>query len=169
MPTIAEILASKKAAAASAAVPPAANVPLPITLAQRAAQKQEEADDRDLLTRLTPPPLGKSLVLSKELPAAFPNGEPRGQMTPITGPRALGATEGETLDLTPLHADECIKDWHKAATAFSTELCIMRDPVDTERAWLAVRLEEDPRHPLLLKDLPIYEHPMTVRPVSEPF
>jgi hypothetical protein len=176
MPTITEILAAKKAAAATAvaagqpvtyanAVPAAPKK----TLAQAAAEKIEDAD---LLKRLTPPTLGKSLVLSKELPADHPNGEPRGQMTPIKGPddiRSLGETEGEALPLAPLAADKCIKDWHKALTAFETELVIMNDPVDPERAWLAVRMEEEPMNPLLLKALPFYEHPRTVRPASEPF
>jgi len=170
MPTITEILAAKKAAAAGVAPQPAATPAAPNkTLAQAAAEKIEDAD---LLKRLTPPTLGKSLVLSKDLPADHPNGEPRGQMTPIKGPdeiRSLGETEGEALPLAPLAADKCIKDWHKALTAFETELVIMSDPLEPERAWLAVRMEEEPMNPLLLKALPFYEHPRTVRPASEPF
>lgn len=168
MPTIAQILAAKKAGQTVSA--PAAPKE---TLAQRAAAAEA-------IDRIDPP--GKStaaaarrtvtgLILNKDMPCA-PKGEPRGQATPIAGPelpRCLGASEGETIDVTPLAADQCIKDWHKAANAFSTELVIMRDPVDPERAWLAVRLEEEPLHPLLLKDLPIYDHPRAFRKPNEPF
>jgi hypothetical protein len=174
MPTIAEILAAKQAAATTTTTPPANNESQPrMTLAERAAKAKEDAEVKAAIDRIDPP--GKreaaaarkaaatGIVLSQEMPV--PKGENRGQATPIKGPediapRSLGATEGETIDVTPLHADEAIKDWHKAVNAFSTDLVIMRDPVDPERAWLAVRLEEDPRHPLLIKDLPIYEHPM---------
>jgi len=173
MPTISEILAAKKAAAAGVAPQPAALPAAPKkSIAQAAA---EVAEDNALLARLTPIPLGKpSLVLSKELPATTPTGEPRGQATPIKGPdeiaqRCLVETEGETFDQTPLEADPCIKDWHKAVNAFSTDLCIMRDPIDPERAWLAVRLEDEPMHPLLLRDLPLYEHPRTARQANHPF
>jgi hypothetical protein len=84
-------------------------------------------------------------------------------------PRSLGASDGETIDMTPVQADSCIKDWHKAVNAFSTDLVIMRDPVDPERAWLAVRLDEAPDHPLLLKDFLIYDHPRMHRQPTEPF
>lgn len=167
MPTIAEILASKQAKAAAAE---------PTQPTQPVAPREslaEMAEAKAAIDRIDPP--GKSavataarksagLILNRELPAP-PQPEPSGPDLP----RALGQTEGEAIDMTPLAADPCIKDWHKAVTAFSTELCLVRDPVDPERAWLAVRLDEDPMHPLLLKDLMLYEHPRTQRPPNEPF
>jgi hypothetical protein len=165
--TIAEIIAAKKGAAAAPAT--------------KKETLRERVENDALEARLAPvkPAVATAarkaagLVLNKDMPAN-PQGEPRGQATPVRGPedmapRSLGASEGETIDMTPLEADPCILDWHKAVNAFSTELCIMRDPVDPERAWLAVRLDEEPLHPLLLKDLPIYEHPRAHRKPNEPF
>jgi hypothetical protein len=42
----------------------------------------------------------------------------------------------------------------------------MRDPVDSERGWLALRLDGQPL-PLLLKSFMLFDHPQTVR--SQPF
>jgi len=177
MPSLSEILAAKKAAAAAAnsaehdAPPPAPKK----SLAQVAAEKAEEKADDDLLTRLSPPPLGKpSLVLSKDLPAAHPNGEPRGQATPIKElppqetRRSLSETEGEGVPLLPLESTPEETLWRIAMTGFESELCLMTDPVDAERAWLAVRFTET-HPPILLHSLPLYQHPRTVRPEGEPF
>jgi len=178
MPTIAEIIAARQAAKNQ----PAASAPQKVSNDTTATAPKESIADRvatkEAIDRIDPP--GKSeaaanarkasgLILNRNMPGSP---EPRGQATPIAGPdlpRSLGATEGETIDVTPLEADECIKDWHKAVNAFATDLCIMRDPVDPERAWLAVRLEEAPRHPLLIKDLLIFDHPLAHRNPSEPF
>jgi hypothetical protein len=184
MPTISEILAAKKAAAAGNGymAPPAKvqayadnnGLPPRQSLAALAAEKAEDKADDDLLTRLSPAPLGKSrpsLVLSKDLPATTPNGEPRGQATPITdGPprRSLSETQGEGIPATPITATPMETLWHLAMTGFESELCLMTDPVDAERAWLAVRFTED-HPPILLHALPIYQHPRTVRPANEPF
>jgi hypothetical protein len=173
MPTIAEILAAKKAAAAK----PEAREQKPEVRKETLA---ELAEAKACIDRIAPPGKqaaaasarkGAGLILNRDMPAPA-NGEPRGQATPVAGPdlpRSLGASDGETIDMTPLNADSCIKDWHKAVNAFSTELCIMRDPIDPQRAWLAVRLEEDPLRPLLLKDLMIYDHPLAHRHPDEPF
>ena len=149
MPSIAEIIAAKKAKAA--------------------VKTQVSNEDRELdeaLDRIDPPKKHKALVLSAStpLPAADV-----AQTAHYKDRRSLGETDGEGIDLTPLTADQCIKDWHKAVNAFSTDLCIMRDPIDPERAWLAVRLEDEPMHPLLLRDLPLYEHPRTARQANQPF
>jgi hypothetical protein len=175
MPTIAEILASKKAAASAAVA-----TGQPVTYASTAPRETlaERAELKAAIDRIDPPgksarrEAAKGIVLTMDLPPAFKNGEPRGQAHPIKGPeelRSLSLTEGEALPLAPMEADPCIKDWHRAMTAFETELVVMNDPLDPERAWLAVRLDEDPLHPLLLKALPFYEHPRTVRPENEPF
>lgn len=177
MPTIAEIVAAKKAAAANGTL----NIERQTSNIE--GKKKETLSERielDALdARLAPvkPEAAASarktagLILNREMPA-LPNGEPRGQATKVAGPdvpRSLGSSDGEGIDVTPLDADACIKDWHKAVNAFATDLCIMRDPLDPQRAWLAVRLEDEPLHPLLIKDLLIYDHPMAERRPNEPF
>lgn len=170
MPSIAEIIAARIAAKQAAAAPD--------TTPRESMTEKLELDALDARLAPVKPTVAAAarkatgIVLSRDLPPSSPNGEARGQATPIKGPedrRSLGETEGEGIDMTPMAADECIKDWHKAVNAFSTDLCIMRDPIDPERAWLAVRLEDEPLHPLLLRDLPLYEHPRTPRPTNQPF
>jgi len=84
-------------------------------------------------------------------------------------PRALSMTEGESLDLTPVNADELTARWHSCLNAFETELCVMRDPRDSERAWLALRLSGREEDPLLLKSFMLFDHPRQVRQANEPF
>lgn len=176
MPTIAEILAAKKAKAAGTS-----NVerPTPNVEPKRKETLAERLEMDAVLDRIDPP--GKQaaaatarkmvgLVLSKDMP--LPPGENRGQATPIKGPedlRSLGQPMGEAIDLTPLEADDCIRNWHKAVAAFDTDLVLMRDPMDPQRAWLAVRLEEAPMDPILIKSLPLFEHPRAHRQPAEPF
>lgn len=148
MPSIAEIIAAKQAAQQNTNAAPA-------------------------------PPVGKpktaGIVLSKDLPPDMKNGEPRGQRTPITDTpprperRSLSEPEGEAIPLTPVDATKEVATWHEAMNAFQTDLCLMRDPLNPEFAWLAVRLESQPTNPILLHKLPFWEHPRTVRPDSQPF
>ena len=77
--------------------------------------------------------------------------------------RALGDPTGETIDMTPQNATQAQAAWHAAYNAFETELCLMRDPTDSEVAWLAVRLDGQEDWPILLKSFPLYEHPRMVR------
>jgi hypothetical protein len=162
MPTIQQILASRAAQKAGGAPAPAAPRE---TLAERAATKEA-------IDRIDPPGKrerapARGLVLNKDMPV--PPRENRGQATPVTGPenRALGATNGELIDMTPANADPAKTAWHKALVSLETELCLVRDPSDPERAWLAIRLTD--QRPLLIKDFLIYDHPDTARPVSDPF
>jgi hypothetical protein len=152
MPTIAELIAAKKAAAAQAESP----APAPQS------------------------PLGKprtaGLVLTKDMPKGMENGEPRGQRTPIaeTLPnqmekRSLSEADGEAIPLTPTNASAAVSMWHEAMNAFQSDLCLMRDPNNPEYAWFAVRLDHLPSDPILLHRLPLYEHPRTVRAENEPF
>ena len=80
-------------------------------------------------------------------------------------PRALSQTEGESLDLTPANADELTARWHDCLNAFETELCVMRDPQDSERAWLALRLSGREEAPLLLKSFILFDHPQQTRDI----
>lgn len=151
MPSIKEIIAAKAAAAAAAAA------------------KESSATTYN---QGKPKPAG--IVLSRELPPEMQNGEPRGQRTPITDTppeerRSLSEPEGEAIPMTPVNPTAEIATWHEAMNAFQTELCLMRDPLSPEYAWLAVRLESQPRNPILLHKLPFWEHPRTVRPDNQPF
>lgn len=156
MPTIAELIAAKKAAEQAAAAQAESPAPAPQS------------------------PLGKprtaGLVLTKDMPKGMENGEPRGQRTPIaeTLPnqmdrRSLSEADGEAIPLTPTNASKAVSMWHEAMNAFQSDLCLMRDPNNPEFAWFAVRLDHLPSDPLLLHRLPLYEHPRTVRPDNEPF
>lgn len=107
MPTIAQIIAAKKAAASKAEP------------AQQADPMLEAA-----IARIDPPSLGKR------------------------------------------RADAATTAWHQATNAFESELCLMRDPTDSERGWLALRLDGQ-EMPLLLKSFMLFDHPQTVR--SQPF
>jgi hypothetical protein len=91
----------------------------------------------------------------------------KGRLTPAeeSEPRALGMTEGESLDLTPVNADETTANWHACLNALETELCVMRDPVDSERAWLALRLSGREESPLLLKSFMLFDHPRQTRDI----
>lgn len=175
MPTIAEILAAKKAAAAK-----------PETREQRSDVRKETLAERlenDALdARLAPvkPSVATAarkaarLILSKDLPSDMPNGEPRGQATPIAGPpeeRALSVTSGEVIDATPTGADPVTAAWHSAMCSLESELCVMRDPTDPEACWLALRSAGPVSVPLLLHRLPwlLWEHPHQERQPNEPF
>ena len=150
MPTIAQILAAKKSATAKA---------------------DPEADALDARLAPVKPAVATAarkqagIILSKELPPA--------QAIPIVGPqddrRSLGSSEGETIDLTPMTATQAEATWHAAVNSFETELCLMRDPLDPERAWIAVRMDGQEQWPILLKSLPLYEHPRTARDGGIPF
>jgi len=82
--------------------------------------------------------------------------------------RQLGSDHGEQIDMTPVNADQPTIQWHAALNAFESELCLMRDPADSEVAWLAVRTAGQAQ-PILLKSLPLFEHPRQVRPDNVPF
>lgn len=174
MPTIAEIIAAKKAATAA----PIAATAAPIeTIAERIATKEaiDRIDPPGKLAVATQARKSASLILNRNMPPSHPNGEPRGQATPISGPpeepepRSLSETELEAIPMVPLDADEKLATWHAALNAFESELCLMTDPKDPERAWIAVRLDGQEHLPILLKSLPLYEHPRTQRPENAPF
>lgn len=180
MPTIAEILAAKQAAKA-----PGAAEPRPaekkLTLSEKAAEIEKEREVTEAIDRIDPP--GKQerreanrrttgLILNRNMPVPE-KGESRGQATPIGGPeqRALAATSGELIDMTPEDAAPETAAWNSAMIALESELCVMRDPADPEACWLSLKSAGMDRKPLLLHRLPwlIYEHPEAERPENEPF
>jgi len=176
MPTIAEIIAAKKAKESSvlgSRTPVAKNSPT--------GSIAERLEVKAAIDAIDPP--GKpaaaanarkmaGLILNKDMPCAP---ESRGQSTPITGPpeepepRSLSMTDGEAIPLVPTTANQQEEAWHAALNAFESELCLMQDPKDPERAWIAVRLDGQEQWPILLKSFPFYQHPRTERPDNEPF
>ena len=148
--TIAEIIAAKKRAAAPAA-----------PQAPQADPVLEAAIDR-----IAPPSLGKrraGLVLSASTPMPAADIAEKAHHAEL---RSLSLPQGEALPVLPVAADAATTAWHAAINAFESELCLMRDPVDSERGWLALRLDGQPL-PLLLKSFMLFDHPQPVR--SQPF
>lgn len=176
MPTIAEILAAKKAVPSTQPAPPAGKK---LTLAELAAAKEQEREAEAAIDRIDPP--GKQerreanrrtvgLVLNRNM-SVPEKGEPRGQATPIGGPeeRALAATSGELIDMTPEDATPETAAWNSAMIALESDLCVIRDPADPEACWLALTSAGPDRKPLLLHRLPwlLYEAPAEA--TGEPF
>lgn len=149
MPTIAEIIAAKKAAAANH-IKPAPAPPKPT-----AADLEVEA----AINRIDPPGKRRAgLVVSANKPLAPAE---IAEKTAHKEERSLSATQGEAIPMTPSNADAEMQTWHAAINAFETELCVMRDPQDSEVVWLAVRSYRDGLPPILLHRLPwtLWEHP----------
>lgn len=147
--TIAEIIAAKKAAAASQPKPaPAPPKPTAADLELEAA-----------INRIDPPGKRRAglVVSAKPLPA--PAMTPQQPAQPEE--RSLSATQGEAIPMTPINADAETQTWHAALNAFDSELCVMRDPMDSEVVWLAVRSYRDGMPPILIHRLPwtLWEHP----------
>jgi hypothetical protein len=148
--TIAEIIAAKKRSAAPAA-----------PQAPQADPVLEAAIDR-----IDPPSVGKrraGLVLSASTPLPAAVVAEKAHHAEL---RSLSQPQGEALPVLPVAADAATTAWHAAINAFESELCLMRDPVDSERGWLALRLDGQAQ-PLLLKSFMLFDHPQTVR--SQPF
>lgn len=151
MPTIAEIIAAKKAAAAGAIAHGIAAIP-----------KKPTAADLELeaaINRIDPPGKRRAgLVVSNKTPMAPAE---IAEKAAYREERSLSATQGEVIPMTPSNADAETQTWHAAINAFETELCVMRDPQDLEVVWLAVRSYRDGMPPILIHRLPwtLWEHP----------
>lgn len=147
MPTIAEIIAAKKAAAASQPVAPTVKESLTVDPMLEAA-----------INRIDPPGKRKGLVVSaKPLPA--PATTPQQPAQPER--RAISQTFSEAINMTPVEADAEETTWHEAMTAFESQLCVMRDPNEPDVIWLAVRPNRQGLPPILIHRLPwtLWEHP----------
>jgi hypothetical protein len=142
MPTIAEIIAAKKAAAGSTPAKPA-----PSTQPTAADLEVEAA-----INRIDPPGKRRAgLVVSNKTPL-----QPAviAEKVAHKENRSLSQTSGEAIPMVPVNADPEEQTWHAALNAFETELCLMRDPQDSEVAWLAVRSYRAGMPPILLHRLP---------------
>jgi hypothetical protein len=150
MPTILEIIAAKKAAAA----------------AQPVTNRPELDPTPDLMleaaiNRIDPPAAGKrraGLVLSAKTPL-----QPSevAEKTHHRELRSLSQPEGEAIPLTPCNASQEVSTWHEAMNAFESQLCVMRDPQDSGAVWLAIRADRDGLPPILLHRLPwtLWDYP----------
>jgi len=140
--TIAEIIAAKKAAAGSTPAKPA-----PSTKPTAADLEVEAA-----INRIDPPGKRRAgLVVSNKTPL-----QPAviAEKVAHKENRSLSQTSGEAIPMVPVNADPEEQTWHAALNAFETELCLMRDPTDSEVAWLAVRSYRAGMPPILLHRLP---------------
>lgn len=158
--TIAQIIAAKKAAAASQPKPAPAP-PQPTT----ADLELEGAIDR-----IDPPALGKrraGLILSSKTP--LPKAE-IAEKAAHAERRSISLPAGEAIPMVPLNADKEMRTWHEALNAFESELCVMRDPKESEVIWLAVRSSRKGMPPILLHRLPwlLWDYPRTPTDL-EPF
>lgn len=151
MPTIAEIIAAKKAAAAGAIAHGIATIP-----------KKPTAADLELeaaINRIDPPGKRRAgLVVSANKPLAPAEIEKKAAQPEE---RSLSATQGEAIPMTPSNADAETQTWNAALNAFESELCVMRDPQDSEVVWLAVKSYRDGMPPILIHRLPwtLWDHP----------
>lgn len=151
MPTIAEIIAAKKAAAAGAIAHGIATIP-----------KKPTAADLELeaaINRIDPPGKRRAgLVVSINTPL-----QPAilAEKAAHKENRAISQTFSEAINMTPFKADAEETTWHEAMTAFESQLCVMRDPQDSDVVWLAVRPNREGLPPILIHRLPwtLWEHP----------
>jgi hypothetical protein len=157
MPTIAEIIAAKKAA--NTAAQPVTNRP-----------ELDLSHDPMLeaaINRIDPPSAGKrraGLVLSAKTPLQPAEVAMKAHHAEL---RSLSQPQGEAIPLTPCNATKEVETWHEATNAFESQLCAMRDPQDSDVVWLAIRADRDGLPPILLNRLPWtlwdYPHPPTDR------
>lgn len=171
-PTIAEIIAAKKAAANKDATSLSS---LAQSLAGQSIMPVETMaamiDAKAVIDRIDPPSAGKQragLVLSASTPLPPADIAQKAHHAEL---RNLSRTSGEGIDMTPAAADKETATWHAALNGFESDLVVMRDPESPETCWLAVRPLRPGLPPILLHRLPwtIWEHPQTIRPEDIPY
>ena len=148
MPTIAEIIAAKKAAA---------KPPLPTVNESLSVDLELEA----AIDRIDPPAAGKrraGLVLSAKTPLQPAETAEKAHHAAL---RRLSQPEGDAIPLTPCNATQEVETWHEAMNAFESQLCVMRDPLDSDVIWLAIRADRDGLPPILIHRLPwtLWDYP----------
>jgi len=158
VPTIAEIIAAKKAAAAGKAL--AAPQAAPVDVALEAA-----------IDRIDPPSVGKrraGMVLSASAPLPQADIAEKAHHSEL---RSLSRSKGEAVPMVPADADKETQTWHAALNSFETQLCVMRDPNEPEVIWLALQAHRPELPPILLHRLPwiLCEHPATPREENAPY
>jgi hypothetical protein len=156
MPTIAEIIAAKKAA----------NAKFKDHVADAYAKHPSQPTAADLeveaaIDRIDPPAAGKrraGLVLSAKTPLQPAEVAQKAHHAAL---RSLSQPEGEAIPLTPCNASQEVETWHEATNAFESSLCAMRDPQDSDVIWLAIRADRDGLPPILIHRLPwtLWDYP----------
>jgi len=145
MQTIAQFIAAKQAAAKQpAAKPPAA---------------QHDLELEAVIDRIDPPGKRRAgLVLSAKTPLQPAETAEKAHHAAL---RSLSQPEGEAIPLTPCNASTEVETWHEAMNAFESQLCAMRDPLDSDVIWLAIRADRDGLPPILLHRLPwtLWDYP----------
>lgn len=123
------------------------------------------------INRIDPPSLGKrraaGLVLSIKTPPPSAEMVEKAHHAAL---RSLSRSEGEAIPMTPCNADKEVETWHEALNAFESSLCVMRDSMDSDVVWLAVRPDRRDLPPILLCRLPwtLWDYPTAVTE-DEPF
>lgn len=145
---IVQLLAAKRAAASSApaTAPPAAQPDLALDAA---------------IDRIDPPAAGKrraGLVLSAKTPLQPAEIAEKAHHAEL---RSLSETKGEAIPLTPCNASKEAATWHEALNSFESSLCVMRDPLDSDVVWLAIRPDRTELPPILIHRLPwiLWDYP----------
>ena len=146
MQTIAQFIAARQAAAKQPA--PTVNESLSVDLELDAA-----------INRIDPPGKRRAgLVLSAKTPLQPAETAEKAHHAAL---RSLSQPEGEAIPLTPCNASREVETWHEAMNAFESQLCVMRDPADSDVIWLAIRADRDGLPPILLHRLPwtLWDYP----------
>ena len=161
-PTIAEIIAAKKAAANKDAISLSS---LAQSLAGQSIMPVETMaamiDAKASIDRIDPP--GKfPMVLSAAMPL---------HPADIAQKAHHAAARKLSQPLSPAAPLPTAEAWGSVLGCTEQDLCIMRDPADPETCWLAVRHQECNHAPILILRLPwtIWEHPQTIRPEDIPY
>lgn len=161
MPTIAEIIAARKAGAKNPATA--------TTTTQAAAPKESLAERVELveaINRIDAPGKrkGGSLVLDN---APLPP-EPKEEVP--AEPRMLGARVGEVINILPESPAPQAVAWDAVLNRWETDLVIMQDPEPgSEHAWIALKPTTGGGLPIMLHKLMFWPHPERTFPASEPF
>ena len=150
MPTIAEIIAAKKAAATAQ----------PVTIRPELDLSHDPMLEA-AINRIDPPAAGKrraGLVLSAKTPLQPAEVAQKAHHADL---RSLSQPQGEAIPLTPCNATREVTTWHEAMNAFESSLCAMRDPLDSDSIWLAIRPDREGLPPILIHRLPwtLWDYP----------
>jgi hypothetical protein len=110
-----------------------------------------------------------SKLLSKPMLVSSSPAPEKKKIEAVVDERSLSQVMGEGIDHTPTKATLTQEAWNQALNAFASEMCIVSDPKDPEMAWIGLRISGSEERPLLLYQLPYWEHPLTIRQSNQPF
>lgn len=169
MPTIAEIIAAKKAKENAGTTAPAA--------AQAAPVKRESLSEKletvEAINRIDPPGKLERATAARKSAGLILNDAPIAK-EPLpevpAEPRALGARVGEPINILPECPTIQAKAWDAVLNRWETDLIIMADPEPgSESAWLALKPITGQALPILLHKLPFWPHPQRQPKDGDPY